>query len=297
MHSGTTSIAASVRSRTELFRYEPSNASGLDIFAWMRAAAMEAGNDPDRCALVTLDDPNWTDEVAPNGRTVRILGKRGVILTDDDRAFSFIIVTGGGGNWSSWVERVSDWRELDPEERAAIGPELTETWRLLLGEVFFPPAKFLVAYPRRERGLPWGALLAAVKREETITIAYRRDGTVERSPLPTDIRSDVGGWHRLPQWIEDPYTFAADQARREKPLAQFRCPCCGYLTLMEWAAYETCPVCWWEDDGQDDPHADERWGGPNRSLTLTEARENFRRWGAVEERLVPHARPPTPDEA
>jgi cysteine-rich CPCC protein len=65
---------------------------------------------------------------------------------------------------------------------------------------------------------------------------------------------------------------------------------------MERAAYEICDVCWWEDDGQDDPHADERWGGPNGSLTLSEARENFRRLGAVEERLVAHARPPTPDE-
>jgi hypothetical protein len=37
-----------------------------------------------------------------------------------------------------------------------------------------------------------------------------------------------------------------------------------------------CPLCWWEDDGQDDPRADEVWGGPNGGLSLTEARRNFR---------------------
>lgn len=58
------------------------------------------------------------------------------------------------------------------------------------------------------------------------------------------------------------------------------CPCCGYLTLTEAVAYEICPVCCWEDDGQDDPRADEVWGGPNGRLSLTAARENFRRISA-----------------
>ena len=54
------------------------------------------------------------------------------------------------------------------------------------------------------------------------------------------------------------------------------CPCCGYVTLTERAAYEICPLCWWEDDGQDDPRADEVWGGPNGDVSLSEARRNFR---------------------
>ena len=33
------------------------------------------------------------------------------------------------------------------------------------------------------------------------------------------------------------------------------CPCCGYLTLDERGGYEICPVCYWEDDGQDDHDA------------------------------------------
>ena len=53
------------------------------------------------------------------------------------------------------------------------------------------------------------------------------------------------------------------------------CPCCGQPTLRERCRYEVCPECWWEDDGQDDPHADEVWGGPNADVSLTQARANY----------------------
>ncbi|GGG78643.1 CPCC family cysteine-rich protein [Paenibacillus radicis (ex Gao et al. 2016)] len=49
------------------------------------------------------------------------------------------------------------------------------------------------------------------------------------------------------------------------------CPCCGYLTLVERGGFEICCLCKWEDDGQDDPDADEVRGG-----SLTEARNNFK---------------------
>lgn len=118
MHQRRSSTESRVRSLTELFRYEPSTSLGLDIWALMRVAVIESGLEPDRCALVTLDEPNWTEEVAPDDRPVRILRKRGVILSEDGTAFSFIVVTGGGGNWVSWVDRISGWKELDPEERS-----------------------------------------------------------------------------------------------------------------------------------------------------------------------------------
>jgi len=50
------------------------------------------------------------------------------------------------------------------------------------------------------------------------------------------------------------------------------CPGCGFPTLSERGSYEICQVCNWEDDNQDDPHADEIWGGPNHELSLTENR-------------------------
>lgn len=56
------------------------------------------------------------------------------------------------------------------------------------------------------------------------------------------------------------------------------CPCCGYPTLEERQGWEICCLCNWEDDGQDDPHADQVWGGPNQDYSLTEARENFKKY-------------------
>ncbi len=55
-----------------------------------------------------------------------------------------------------------------------------------------------------------------------------------------------------------------------------KCPCCGYPTLSERGIYDICELCNWEDDGQDDPYADEVWGGPNKDYSLTEARKNFK---------------------
>ena len=48
------------------------------------------------------------------------------------------------------------------------------------------------------------------------------------------------------------------------------CPCCGYRTLPDRAAYDLCPVCWWEDEGL------EPWeySGPN-GRTLIEAQQEY----------------------
>ena len=56
------------------------------------------------------------------------------------------------------------------------------------------------------------------------------------------------------------------------------CPCCGFPTLGEPAAYLICRLCNWEDDGQGDLDANEVWGGPNGSYSLSEARENFKKF-------------------
>jgi hypothetical protein len=55
-----------------------------------------------------------------------------------------------------------------------------------------------------------------------------------------------------------------------------KCPCCGFPTLEERGIFDICILCNWEDDGQDDPYADEVWGGPNGDYSLTEARKNFK---------------------
>ena len=60
--------------------------------------------------------------------------------------------------------------------------------------------------------------------------------------------------------------------------SRVRCPCCGYPTLSESAAYEICELCNWEDDGQGQAAAGEVWGGPNSDYSLSEARDNFERY-------------------
>ncbi|MBO0124405.1 CPCC family cysteine-rich protein [Agrobacterium sp. OT33] len=61
----------------------------------------------------------------------------------------------------------------------------------------------------------------------------------------------------------------------------YRCPCRKCLTLHERAGYEICPVCFWEDDGQDDPYADQVRGGSNGDMSLTQAPLNYARKNAL----------------
>jgi Cysteine-rich CPCC len=76
--------------------------------------------------------------------------------------------------------------------------------------------------------------------------------------------------------------------------AGFPCPCCGYRTLPGRSPTdEICPVCFWQDDFVDNKDTDVL--GPNQ-VTLSVARENFRRFGASEERWAARVRPPRPSE-
>jgi hypothetical protein len=81
----------------------------------------------------------------------------------------------------------------------------------------------------------------------------------------------VGGRRRWVRAVDD-----LIMGRHRKGGVRFECPCCRYPTLRERGSYEICILCFWEDDGQDDPAADQVWGGPNYDYSLTEARKNFR---------------------
>lgn len=76
----------------------------------------------------------------------------------------------------------------------------------------------------------------------------------------------------------------------------YRCPCCRSQTLEERGGVEICSVCFWQDDGQDDPDADTVRGGPNGTLSLTQARKNFLECGACDPRFTDSVRPPEPSE-
>ncbi|CAL9649106.1 hypothetical protein SUDANB120_06569 (plasmid) [Streptomyces sp. enrichment culture] len=76
----------------------------------------------------------------------------------------------------------------------------------------------------------------------------------------------------------------------------FPCVVCRSLTVEVRGHHEICPVCGWQDDGGDYRDPDRYVGGPNR-VTLREARENYRAFGASERRRAGRVRPPLPEEA
>jgi hypothetical protein len=73
---------------------------------------------------------------------------------------------------------------------------------------------------------------------------------------------------------------------------RYRCPCCGYKTLDAPGALQLCPVCWWEDDGQEDRDASEVRLTVNGQLSLNEARAYFTEFGAAHPRFLPYVRKP-----
>jgi hypothetical protein len=115
--------------------------------------------------------------------------------------------------------------------------------------------------------------------------------TSDSDPSPEEIK-------RRKQWFDD-YLHALEHRSVVQPRVagvSYRCPCCGCRTLDERGGFDICPVCFWEDDGQDDSDADAIRGGPNGSLSLTQARQNFREFGACDRKSLQHVRKPTPDE-
>ena len=100
------------------------------------------------------------------------------------------------------------------------------------------------------------------------------------------------------RWFDD-YTERLDHSSVKQPAVsdrKYACPCCRYLTLSERGGFEICKVCFWEDDGQDDHDAEIVRGGPNGARSLAQARVNFAAFGACDEDMRVHVRPPTPDE-
>ncbi|HEY2860989.1 MAG TPA: CPCC family cysteine-rich protein [Terracidiphilus sp.] len=77
---------------------------------------------------------------------------------------------------------------------------------------------------------------------------------------------------------------------------QFRCPCCGFRTLPAPESMQLCPVCWWEDDGQEDGDAEEVRLTVNGALSLCHARTHYQACGASHPRFLPYVRRPQASE-
>lgn len=79
-------------------------------------------------------------------------------------------------------------------------------------------------------------------------------------------------------------------------MIRFACPCCGFLTRSEaaYGSFDICPVCFWEDDnvqGDDPTYA----GGAN-IVSLNQARQNYREFGAKQRESLDFVRKPHPSE-
>jgi len=59
---------------------------------------------------------------------------------------------------------------------------------------------------------------------------------------------------------------------------------------------ELCPVCWWEDDGQDSEDAGEVRSTVNGELSLSQARQNYQFCGTAHPRFVRYVRKALPQE-
>jgi len=75
------------------------------------------------------------------------------------------------------------------------------------------------------------------------------------------------------------------------------CEVCGYLTMdaHKRGVGGICPVCFWEDD-ELHKNPDEPCDGANGGLSINQAKANYRKYDAVEKRLVKHVRRPYPEE-
>lgn len=78
--------------------------------------------------------------------------------------------------------------------------------------------------------------------------------------------------------------------------AKYACPCCGYKTLVEkpGATFAICAVCMWEDDPVQ--YEDPDYHGGANNVSLREAQNNFREFGASERELLHAVRTPKNDE-
>ncbi len=98
----------------------------------------------------------------------------------------------------------------------------------------------------------------------------------------------------FPSWLGE---AVAQLSGHDTPLGQrFACPCCGFLTLEEAPSgtFDICPVCFWEDDNVQ--FRDHDYEGGANTVSLNQARENFRLHGASEPRFRSNVRPPLPEE-
>ncbi len=77
---------------------------------------------------------------------------------------------------------------------------------------------------------------------------------------------------------------------------KYKCICCGYYTFEDNVImnHDICDVCFWENDGTQ--NFDFSFSGGANKVSLNEARENFKIFGAIDKIALEYVRPPLKDE-
>lgn len=106
---------------------------------------------------------------------------------------------------------------------------------------------------------------------------YERDPEWRPLPAEPDPVEDATAWHRV---IPPP-----------EPAG---CPCCGYRTILEEG--DQCRICGWKFEGGYTFAPDKHHPELNDGLSLREAQQNYRQFGAFSETYSDRKKAPGPDD-
>lgn len=151
-----------------------------------------------------------------------------------------------------------------------------------------------IARPGRRAAAAWGAVafLAASKNP----LIWLCGGYWFNPDMPTWLFALLNGlegclWTGLPCFLAASVVALVCCGRIKHP-----CPCCGCYTYdgKPGGSFSACPVCFWEDDPVQ--LEDETYKGGANEVCLAEARENYKKFGACEERFAGNVRKPRKEE-
>lgn len=76
----------------------------------------------------------------------------------------------------------------------------------------------------------------------------------------------------------------------------YPCACCGFLTMdePEQGSFDICAVCFWQDDEVQFNNVNYRGGANDESLS--EARDNYKKFGVYSLQFLKMVRPPQANE-
>jgi hypothetical protein len=127
----------------------------------------------------------------------------------------------------------------------------------------------------KRKGKPRKTTSSGRKKAGNIPASHPR--SIEPEP-PLDQVEKRREWfeEHFPELRGRAWILAPDEeTAKGRYFGPYRCPCCGFKTLDGRGTFDICPICDWEDDGQDEEEADRVMGGPNASLSLTQARKIY----------------------